>query len=131
VAELGSALVYSVGERTSEVVDGVVVFSVPGILLCVLVYRAMRSHVRVRMRLTAATGIVMLSPFPVMGHSPVILPLPFGVWLTRHMGVAHQAITASASLAFSLVLLGALSRWKWGVEHLRAAIDRNPRARRD
>jgi hypothetical protein len=72
------------------------VLSVPGVLACLALRSALVRHpARRRFAISCVAG-VSLSPFVVGGHSPVMLPLPFGVALANHMGFTRWDVAAQA-----------------------------------
>src|SRR5262245_29332253 len=69
------------------------VLGLPGLLACLALRSALVRHPR-RCRFALSTTAAALgAPYLVAGHSPLMLPLPFGVALAHHMGVSSVVIT--------------------------------------
>ena len=84
--------------------------SIPGVVASLLVQRLLRGHPNARESVTALTAALSLAPMLIMGHSPVILPLPFGVWLALHMGQANAVWMAAASISITFLGVMVISR---------------------
>jgi len=67
------------------------ILSLPGIAICAVVMRWLPGPFWPR-TLTISTLVVgLFSPVLVPSHSPLILPLPFELWLALHMGNIEAA----------------------------------------
>ena len=86
--------------------------ALPGTLVCVTLLLALPRYPLLRRVAISAAAAGLLSPYLVGGHSPVFLPLPFGVHLANRMGfssIAPQAgLSAVATFVFVFIVLSRL-----------------------
>jgi len=79
------------------------ILCLPGAGAYLLIRRLMRGQTRTQTVALSFAAAALLAPVVITGHSPLVLPLPFGVWLGAHMGQHHIATmaTVSAGLTFA------------------------------
>lgn len=98
-----------------------VVLSLPGIAICAIARSSLPDRCWARELIMSTLLVALFSPVLVPGHSPVILPLPFGLWLAVHMGNT-QAAWSGLMWAAGIFLVTMLKSWRvWRREQIGAA----------
>ena len=75
------------------------VLGLPGILIWRKLSSALFWYPERRKYSMSMVAALFLSPFLIGGHSPLILPLPFGIALASHMGLSATSIASQALLS--------------------------------
>jgi hypothetical protein len=86
--------------------------AMPAFGLILLISRLAQRPYWLRALLLSFSGAVLLAPVPVLGHSPVLLPLPVAIWLALRVGVDGVGLLASSIGALTLVALLMVS-WRF------------------
>jgi len=89
-------------------------FSAPGLAACALVRRHVRHSFWKRASSLSLLCALLLSPELVPGHTPLILPFPFGIWLALHMRNPEAALVGLACAGMTLSIM-ALVSWRFWI----------------